>query len=197
MSNSIGSSTVIIFFSFASIPIKAAYNVVLLPDPVGPTTKIMPWGLCTCVFIEIQLSFDIPNEGKSNLMLFLSSKRITTRSPWLDGNTETRTSNALPAKFRAMRPSCGIRFSAISNLAITFIRDTNNSATWRCNSNIFLNTPSIRNLTVSFLSKDSMCISDANSLIASTRMLLINFITGASSVTSNKSSSSDNSLAKE
>ncbi|EIT61634.1 hypothetical protein YPPY103_1062, partial [Yersinia pestis PY-103] len=34
---------------------------------------------------------------------------------------------------------------------MTFIRDTNNSATWRCNSNIFLNTPSIRNLTVSFL----------------------------------------------
>ena len=86
----------------------------------------------------------------------LSNKRITTRSPCDDGKVDTRTSTSRPAKRNEIRPSCGIRFSAISNLAMTLIRDTNNGASSRRGCTISRNCPSTRKRTDSFFSKASI-----------------------------------------
>ena len=61
----------------------------------------------------------------------LSSKRITTRSPCEEGKVETRTSTSRPARRKEIRPSCGIRFSAISSFAMTLIRETKSGASSR------------------------------------------------------------------
>src|SRR6266849_5369204 len=62
----------------------------------------------------------------SSRMFSLSSKRMTTFSPYRVGPVETRKSNSffLPSALYLimMRPSCGKRFSAMSSLAMIFTR---------------------------------------------------------------------------
>ncbi len=54
----------------------------------------------------------------------MSSSRSTTFSPKIVGSTETRKSiSLLPVSFSLMRPSCGMRRSAMSSDAITLMRE--------------------------------------------------------------------------
>ena len=98
---------------------------------------------------------------------------------------------------REIRPSCGIRFSAISSLAITLIRETNKEASFRLGFNISRKIPSTRKRICKLFSKVSIWISEALSLMASLSMALISLIIGASSSFSSKSSLSVNSSANE
>ena len=98
----------------------------------------------------------MPKSFRFNRALFLSNKRSTTRSPWLDGIVDTRTSTARPAMRRVIRPSCGTRFSAISSFAITLIRETSMEESLRLGRKISRNTPSTRNRTTNWFSKVSM-----------------------------------------
>ena len=156
ISYSIGSSTVRILRSRELIWLIPAYKVVLLPEPVGPVTKIMPWGLLIKSENKARFSAVIPKSSRFKRALFLSSKRSTTRSPKLDGIVDTRTSTARPAIRKLIRPSCGIRFSAISSLAITLIRDTSNDASLRLGLSTSLSTPSTLKRITSSCSKVSI-----------------------------------------
>src|ERR1700722_15774938 len=101
---------------------RAAYSVVVLPEPVGPVTSRMPWGLWISSSIEPWVRASMPREFRSSLPACLSRIRSTTRSPCPEGMVETRTSTARPAIFRLMRPSCGRRFSGVSRRGITLLR---------------------------------------------------------------------------
>src|SRR5579863_5113988 len=90
---STGSSTVMIltegFFSLW----RQEYKVVLLPEPVGPVTRIIPWGCDTICQRFSETSSGIPNEVKEVKGAFDSSNRITTFSPYCVGRAETRRSS--------------------------------------------------------------------------------------------------------
>jgi hypothetical protein len=77
----------------------------------------------------------------------LSSSRSTARSPWLVGSVATRTSTWRPASRSEMRPSCGRRFSAMSRLAITLMRESIAACSARCGSTTFCSVPSTRKRT--------------------------------------------------
>ena len=124
----------------------------------------------------------------SGLRLLLSSRRMTTRSPYWDGMVETRTSIALRPMRSEIRPSCGRRFSAMSSFDITLIRDTSSGASLRAGCSTGRSTPSTRKRMLSVRSKVSIWISDAPSLTASPRMALIRRITGEFSSLSSRSS---------
>jgi hypothetical protein len=59
-----------------------------------------------------------------------SRRRSTIVSPWFPGRIEARTSTSRPSIARPMRPSCGLRFSAMSIAAMIFRRET--AARARC-----------------------------------------------------------------
>ena len=127
-SYSTGSSTVIILRSWRSICCSAAYRVVVLPDPVGPVTRIMPWGRDTSSSNSRLVLAAMPRSSVCSLPASLSSSRITTRSPWLEGMVEIRKSMLRPPRRTLMRPSWGRRRSAISNLDITLMREISSGA---------------------------------------------------------------------
>ena len=106
--------------------------------------------------------------------------RSTTRSPFLVGNVATRMSTELPLKFTFIRPSCGRRFSVMSRLHTSLIRDIIICATRRSNSVKSVITPSIRILTRRFLLLGSIWRSEASLEIAADRRVLNNRTIGAS-----------------
>ena len=75
--------------------------------------------------------------------------RITTRSLARLGSVETRTSSSLPPSVSDIRPSCGMRRSAMSSRAITLIRLTITEATCGGILSFSVSTPSMRILTTS------------------------------------------------
>ena len=78
------------------ISFKAAYSVVVLPDPVGPVTSTMPCGSEISSWNLFSTSGGMPTVRRSNFMRSLSNSRITTPSPWSMGMIETRTSISRP-----------------------------------------------------------------------------------------------------
>ena len=48
---------------------------------------------------------------------------MTASSPWTLGMTDTRKSMVFPRIRSLKRPSCGIRFSAMSSSAMTLMRE--------------------------------------------------------------------------
>ncbi|BCQ63089.1 hypothetical protein PBOI14_48390 [Pseudomonas sp. Boi14] len=158
-----------------------AYSVVVLPEPVGPVTRRMPWGLCRAVSRRWRTAGFMPRCARSRRPACLSSRRITTRSPWLEGRVETRTSTSCPAMRKAMRPSWGMRFSAMSSLAMTLIRDTSRVASSRRGRSTSRSRPSTRRRTERCSSNASRCTSEALLLTASLRIALIRRMIGASS----------------
>ena len=65
-----------------------------------------------------------------------------------------------------MRPSCGRRFSAMSSLDMTLMRETTSGATARLVCSTSRSTPSTRKRTTSRFSNGSMWMSEAFSLTA-------------------------------
>jgi len=123
-SYSTGSSTVMMFCCRASRRDSAAYSVVVLPEPVGPVTSTMPCGWLIRWSMRARASGAMPSRARSRRFGSLSSRRRTTRSPWLEGSVETRTSMPRPPIRMPRRPSWGRRFSAMSRLAMILMRDT-------------------------------------------------------------------------
>ena len=120
-----------------------ACSVVVLPEPVGPTTNRIPCGfliisskrrrLLGATFI---LSIGIaPPDARI---------RMTTPSPATVGIVATRTSTNCPPIRNANFPSCGTRFSAMLRFDIILIRAI--TALW-CDAGTWLisrHTPSTR-----------------------------------------------------
>ncbi len=132
----------------------------------------------------------MPRLPRSMRPACLSSRRSTTRSPCPEGMVETRTSTARPATRSEMRPSCGSRFSAISSLDMTLMRDTTSGATARRDCSTSRSTPSTRKRTTRRFSYGSIWMSEAFSLTAEVSTALISRMIGASSSLSIRSEGS-------
>ena len=141
---STGSSTVRILREPSFKRFSPAYSVVVLPDPVGPVTRIMPLGSANASRKIISASSDMPSRSSDMPAFSLSKIRITTRSPARLGNVDTRTSTSFPPSVRPIRPSCGIRRSAMSSRAMTLIRLTTTGATLAGKRSRSCKTPSAR-----------------------------------------------------
>ena len=131
-SYSMGSSTVKMFLVLASSCCKPAYKVVVLPLPVGPVTKTMPWGCSINLDSRVKFSPVMPTELKLNRVSLLSSSLSTARSPCAPGNVETRTSMAFCPSRKEIRPSWGKRFSAMSKSAMIFSLEIRAACSARC-----------------------------------------------------------------
>src|SRR5262249_46599114 len=66
----------------------------------------------------------MPSLSRSTFERLVSTTRITTFSPLVTGSVETRMSMRRPPISATSRPSCGMRFSAMSRFESTFKRDT-------------------------------------------------------------------------
>ena len=141
---STGSSTVKILRVPSFKLFRPAYKVVVLPEPVGPVTRIIPLGSANASFKILSVSSDMPSKSSEMPAFSLSRIRMTTRSPARLGRVDTRTSTSLPPSVRPMRPSCGMRRSAMSRRAMTLIRLTTTGATLAGKRRRSCNTPSAR-----------------------------------------------------
>ena len=175
---------------------SAAYSDVVLPEPVGPVTSRMPFGLWISSSVSAWVFGSMPSEFRSSRPACLSSRRSTTRSPCPAGIVETRTSTARPATRSEMRPSWGRRFSAMSRRDMTLIRDTISGATARLVCSTSRSTPSTRNRITSRFSNGSMWMSEAFSFTDCVRSALMSRMTGASSSLSSRSDCSGMSCAR-
>jgi len=92
MSYSTGSSVVMILSSTLFNSARAEYSVVVLPDPVGPVTRIMPLGMLMHLRSRASVSSSKPTRVKSRATTERSRTRITTLSPNMVGSTLTRRS---------------------------------------------------------------------------------------------------------
>src|SRR6056297_172077 len=190
MSYSIGSSTVMMLRLRSLSSSKAAYSVVDLPDPVGPVTSRIPCGRWTRRLSRSRVAPSMPSSGRPSLPACLSRSLSTTRSPWLEGKVDTRTSTGLPASRRLIRPSWGRRFSAMSRRAMTLMRDATSDASAGDVDSTSRSTPSTRNLTERRSSNGSKWMSDAWSRSACESTPLIKRMIGASSSASSRSAGS-------
>ena len=187
---STGSSAVQIFFSGVFKYPNIAWSVVVLPEPVGPTTRRMPWG-----FLIISSKRARLFGAKFILSIGIAPPdariRITTPSPATVGMVATRTSTSWPFILNASLPSWGTRFSAMFKFDIIFMRAI--TALWCELGTWFMSrhTPSTRIRTrVGAFFSGSIWISDALSLFASCRIRLTKRTTaGASSDSSSTWSS--------
>ena len=122
--NSTGSSAVRILVSIVFNMRKQAYRVVVFPEPVGPVTRNTPFG-CTTQWRILSSTFSGMDKASRLIKSSLeeSKRRNTTDSPNLVGKVLIRKTNSRPAIRSAIRPSCGIRRSAIFKPAMIFKRD--------------------------------------------------------------------------
>src|SRR3989338_2465018 len=99
-----GSSTVIILMLEELILAKEAYRVLDFPAPVGPVTKIMPWGFFMACSIFLRSSSQKPRFSRVRKERELN-RRICTDSPNDVGMVETRRSISLFCSFPFILPS--------------------------------------------------------------------------------------------
>ena len=112
---SIGSSIVQTFTSLVASVFSVEYSVVVLPEPVGPVTRMIPCGLPVISAQRALSSSEKPRSVKSLTRTSGSKIRITSFSPNAVGSVERRSSTSWPSAVRVlMRPSCGRRFSTTS-----------------------------------------------------------------------------------
>ena len=122
---STGSSTVMILTSVLLSSDNAVYSVVDLPDPVGPVTNKIPCGLLIIWSNTLSSCSLRPRSFFSLVRAVLDVSRITIFSPYTVGRTDTRISYSIRSTICVIRPSCGLRFSAISIPPMILIRATN------------------------------------------------------------------------
>ena len=192
-SYSIGSSTVMMLLCAASSWLRAAYSVVVLPEPVGPVTRMMPCGWEMSFLSRASESPCMPTASRFSLLSLLSSKRNTARSPCELGSVLTRTSTARVPMRREMRPSCGRRFSEMSSSAMIFRREINAACKARLGCTTSRSAPSTRKRTLLCRSYGSMWMSLAPSRAACVSKALSMRMMGASSEVSSRSSTAGRS----
>ena len=98
------------------------YMVELLPDPVGPTIRTMPLLALMSVryFSRSPPAKPIPSASRS--FSSLSSRRITTVSPWMVGSVDMRRSMSCFLMRTFARPSWGMRRSEVFIVPMIFKR---------------------------------------------------------------------------
>ena len=116
----------------------------VFPDPVGPVTRMIPFGRCTILRNFASVAGSIPILFRSSCTTVRSSTRMTTDSPNSVGSTLTRRSTEFPPTVNSMRPSWGTRRSAMSRFAMIFTRLTIAFARCRGGGTISNSTPSAR-----------------------------------------------------
>ena len=97
--------------------------MVVLPEPVGPVTIKMPFGRFTISEMPSSTSSGMPSWLMSSCTAPWSSTRNTTDSPNWVGREDTRKSTGRPPMVSLMRPSWGMRRSAMLRLAKTLMRE--------------------------------------------------------------------------
>ena len=100
-------------------------RVVVLPEPVGPTQRMMPYGFSAIFFSSRRLRSEKPIFSRGNGSL-AARIRMTTSSLYpAVGTVATRSSISLfSASLNLILPSCGLRRSAMSKLAMILRRET-------------------------------------------------------------------------
>ena len=121
----------------------------------------------------------MPTTSRSSMTTERSRIRMTTLSPNMVGSTLTRKSTGCPPTLSRMRPSCGMRRSAMSRSAMTLMRVVMAKARCRGGGTISYNTPSARMRILNSFSNGSKCKSLARSLIAINSTMFSSFRTGA------------------
>ena len=152
---STGSSAVMMLVSPLLIFDSAEYSVVVLPEPVGPVTRTMPYGFEIASISSRSARGSIPNFSRSRVRLPLSRIRSTTFSPNSVGSTLTRKSMTFLPTFSLMRPSCGTRRSAMFSDAMILNREIRAERILRGGFMTSANAPSIRYRTRNSCSKHS------------------------------------------
>ena len=164
--------------------LSVAYSVVDFPEPVGPVTRIVPYGLRYAVANRSSVSGRKPRSSSRSSACPLSRIRMTTFSPCTIGSVATRRSTLRPPTFSEMRPSCGMRRSAMLISAMTLSRLITPAWIERGERITSWSTPSMRNRMRRSCSVGSTWMSDARSLTACVMSRLTNLTIGASSMTS-------------
>lgn len=102
-----------IFTSVVFTYARHAYNVVVLPDPVGPVQRMMPFGYFRCLKIIPLLLPSMPSSSNGGTLMDLSTIRITRHSHRTLGNVLARRSISLFVKVTLdTLASCGTLFSS-------------------------------------------------------------------------------------
>ena len=143
---STGSSRLTMFTSSLFNDCKNAYNVVVLPEPVGPVMSTIPNGFARPFLMVSRVRSSRSKLSKLFKPLDGSSTRITIFSPSGVGNVATRKSISRSNIFARKRPSCGTLASSIFKLATTLIRDAIGWASSIGNDATSRRSPSMRNL---------------------------------------------------
>ncbi|MNJ49117.1 hypothetical protein D3C77_443330 [compost metagenome] len=111
--------------------LRVVYSVVVLPEPVGPVTRMMPLGWLVMVCQRRRSSWEKPSWSKLFSSTSGSKIRITIFSPKAVGRVERRSSTSPPSGVLVLtRPSCGLRFSATFIRPRLFRRLTTAMVTW-------------------------------------------------------------------
>ncbi len=178
---STGSSSDMTFSVSVSTSPIIPRNVVDLPEPVGPEIKIIPYGSFTIRLMVSRFFFEIPLSASVRTPLLVSKILITTFSPWLVGNTETRKSILRSSKVAEKRPSCGLRRSSNRIEERIFTRATTAICTFFGSSRLVARVPSTRNRTPTLPGLGSIWMSEALPSTAYRKIVATIFVTGASS----------------
>ena len=156
----------------------------------------MPWGRRTRDSTSSSFSPSRPRSSKLFSTDDLYRSLITTLSPHDVGTVETLTSMSLPPILSLMPPSWGFLLSAMSSSDMIFTREMTEDCTVFGTAVTSWRMPSFLNLTDTSFSKHSMWMSLACSLTARKRSVFMNFMIGASSRASMRSSGSANSASE-
>ena len=160
-------------------------------------TSSAPVGLAMMPDIRSRISTESPSDSSVGTSRDLSSSRIVTVSPSTVGSVATRMSSWRPAAaaVSVIRPSCGLRRSAMSSFEITFKRVVTPAVSRFGIRWATCRTPSMRKRTTSSFSCGSTWMSLAPSSAAWKMIELTSRTIGASEMPSSASRSSSSSTS--
>ncbi len=130
--------------------------MVVFPEPVGPVTSTIPYGLRMARIRSFSAFGSKPNFWRSSVRLPLSRIRSTIFSPKITGSVETRKSITRLPILSLMRPSCGTRRSAMFRLDMILTRDVSAAFSFTGGFITSNSAPSIRYRTRISFSNGSM-----------------------------------------
>ncbi len=134
---------------------------------------IIPWGFRMMAVIRLRSPSSTPSSSSLRIDARLSRIRITTFSPLIVGIIETRMSTVRVPALTPIRPSCGLRRSAMSIFARIFRRDTVAACSSAGTKILLCRIPSIRYRTRVYFVFGSMWMSLALYRIASEMMAFV------------------------
>ena len=182
---STGSSRLTRFTSSRRSRWMMAERVEVLPEPVGPTIRIIPsavWSTSRQKFSRLFPASPMPSREESAGVF--RSRRATTFSPWMVGRVEIRRSSVSCRTVTLERPSWGSCFWAMSIRAMIFIRLI--TGPWSSWGTVITGrrAPSMRMRMTMLSSPGSMWISLAPSVQARSMMEFTSRMAGAASASS-------------